>query len=293
MRGLRPVRSSTVALLRHFATVFGLIPSSRLSVESEACDLSLRPGRTSRWHLATLASWGSGCGGCAVERFAGGQHGVHDDGEFAGDGNRGTLEAEPLSQLQAPCAQIGLCPAAGERRCCGLVEQPAQVAITPSGDMPVIVDLAGLGAPGRQSNPGANRSRALEVARFLNRGDEGGGGYDTDAGNGHEQLAGIAAPGVRQQRAAQLRSAQASTDANIIEGRFIELVPEEKIVEAVTFESEDPAFGGTMTITTRLMLMRDGTKITFVAENVPPRISAADHKTGMASTLKNLANLLE
>jgi hypothetical protein len=24
--------------LRHFATVFGLIPSSRLSVESEACD---------------------------------------------------------------------------------------------------------------------------------------------------------------------------------------------------------------------------------------------------------------
>jgi len=31
-------RSSTVALFRHFATVLGLIPSSRLSVASEACD---------------------------------------------------------------------------------------------------------------------------------------------------------------------------------------------------------------------------------------------------------------
>ncbi|GHD03628.1 hypothetical protein [Novosphingobium pokkalii] len=44
----------------------------------------------------------------------------------------------------------------------------------------------------------------------------------------------------------------------------------------MTFESEDPAFGGTMTITTRLMLVRDGTKVTFVAENVPPGISESD-----------------
>ena len=32
------LRSSTVCRLRHFATVFGLIPSSRLSVASEAYD---------------------------------------------------------------------------------------------------------------------------------------------------------------------------------------------------------------------------------------------------------------
>jgi hypothetical protein len=39
VRAFDPVfRSSTVARLRHFATVLGLIPSSRLSVESEACD---------------------------------------------------------------------------------------------------------------------------------------------------------------------------------------------------------------------------------------------------------------
>ena len=49
----------------------------------------------------------------------------------------------------------------------------------------------------------------------------------------------------------------------------------------------------TMTITTTLTPVRDGTKVTFTAENVPAGISAADHKTGMESTLKNLANLLE
>lgn len=83
--------------------------------------------------------------------------------------------------------------------------------------------------------------------------------------------------------------------ADIFEGRFIELIPEEKIVEAVDFESADPDFAGTMTmtITTTLTPVRDGTKVTFMAENVPAGISAADHKAGMESTLKNLANLLE
>jgi len=82
-------------------------------------------------------------------------------------------------------------------------------------------------------------------------------------------------------------------NADIFEGRFIELIPDEKIVEAIDFESADPAFAGTMTITTTLTPVRDGTKVTFTAENVPAGISAADHKTGMESTLKNLANLLE
>jgi uncharacterized protein YndB with AHSA1/START domain len=82
-------------------------------------------------------------------------------------------------------------------------------------------------------------------------------------------------------------------NADVFEGRFIELIPEEKIVETVDFESADPAFGGTMTITTTLTPVRDGTKVTFTAENVPSGISAADHKSGMESTLKNLANLLE
>ncbi|MBZ9648124.1 SRPBCC family protein [Sphingobium sp. 3R8] len=86
---------------------------------------------------------------------------------------------------------------------------------------------------------------------------------------------------------------KSTEDADVFTGRFIELVPDEKIVEAVQFESADPAFAGTMTITTLLSAVRDGTKVTFVAEHVPPGISAADHTLGMDSSLKNLANLLE
>lgn len=82
-------------------------------------------------------------------------------------------------------------------------------------------------------------------------------------------------------------------DADIFEGRFVELIPNEKIVEAVEFESADPALAGTMTVTTLLTPVRDGTKVTFVAENVPRGISEADHKAGMDSSLRNLANLLE
>ena len=40
------------------------------------------------------------CGGFLPERFTGDQHAVHDDGELAGDCDRGAFEAEPFSQLQ-------------------------------------------------------------------------------------------------------------------------------------------------------------------------------------------------
>lgn len=84
-----------------------------------------------------------------------------------------------------------------------------------------------------------------------------------------------------------------TADADIFEGRFVELLPEEKIVEAIRFESDDPAFAGTMTITTTLTPVRDGTKVTFAAEDVPAGINESDHRAGIESTLRNLANLLE
>ena len=87
--------------------------------------------------------------------------------------------------------------------------------------------------------------------------------------------------------------AKSTNDADIFRGRFVELLPDKKIVEAVDFESDDPAFRGTMTITTTLAPVLDGTKVSFVAENVPDGISEADHRAGMESTLKNLANFIE
>lgn len=75
--------------------------------------------------------------------------------------------------------------------------------------------------------------------------------------------------------------------------RFVELDPDARIVETVDFESDEPAFGGTMTLTITLAAVTGGTKITFVAENVPAGISEQDHRSGMESSLKNLANLLD
>jgi uncharacterized protein YndB with AHSA1/START domain len=81
--------------------------------------------------------------------------------------------------------------------------------------------------------------------------------------------------------------------SDIIVGRFVELLPDSMIVEAVRFESDDPAMAGLMTLTTSLVPVVDGIKVTFAATDVPPGIDAADHRAGMESTLKNLANLLE
>jgi len=58
-----------------------------------------------------------------IEQLAGSQHGMHDDGQFARNGNGGPLEAEPLAKLQPPCSQVAIGVNAGQDRRRGLVEQ--------------------------------------------------------------------------------------------------------------------------------------------------------------------------
>lgn len=79
----------------------------------------------------------------------------------------------------------------------------------------------------------------------------------------------------------------------MVEGRFVELVPDERVVETVEFVSDDPAFAATMKITTTLMPVSGGTEVTIRCENVPSGIRPDDHQVGMASTLKNLAAFIE
>jgi uncharacterized protein YndB with AHSA1/START domain len=86
---------------------------------------------------------------------------------------------------------------------------------------------------------------------------------------------------------------KSSDDADVFEGRFAELVPDQRIVEAVRFESDDPAFGGEMVLTTTLQPTADGTQVTVRIENVPRGISAEDHEAGIASSLANLAAYVE
>jgi uncharacterized protein YndB with AHSA1/START domain len=72
-------------------------------------------------------------------------------------------------------------------------------------------------------------------------------------------------------------------------GRFVELVPGRRLVQTVEFDSADPAFAGTMVMTWSLEPVPEGTKVTVSASDVPPGISAEDHRAGLASSLDNLA----
>ena len=83
----------------------------------------------------------------------------------------------------------------------------------------------------------------------------------------------------------------AGTD--IVESRFIELVPGVRVVQAVDFVSDDPSYAGTMTMTWELTEVDGGTRVDITAGNVPDGIAAADHAAGLASSLENLANYLD
>ena len=84
-----------------------------------------------------------------------------------------------------------------------------------------------------------------------------------------------------------------SEHADVFQGRFVELVPDKRIVERVEFESDDPAFAGAMKVITVLTAVPGGTEVTISCENVPSGIGPGDHQKGIRSTLKNLAAFTE
>lgn len=80
---------------------------------------------------------------------------------------------------------------------------------------------------------------------------------------------------------------------DIAEGRFIALVPDQAVIQAIDFVSDDPGLSGTMTMSWLLRPVGGATEVRIIAEHVPPGISAADHAEGMASSLANLAAYLK
>ncbi|MBO0865125.1 MAG: SRPBCC family protein [Mycobacterium sp.] len=76
-------------------------------------------------------------------------------------------------------------------------------------------------------------------------------------------------------------------------GRFIELVPNKRVVEKLQFETSDPALRGVMTMTTTLADARGGTDVVVMHRGIPPGVSAADNEIGTKMALDKLAALLE
>ncbi|HCU91305.1 MAG TPA: ATPase [Actinobacteria bacterium] len=86
---------------------------------------------------------------------------------------------------------------------------------------------------------------------------------------------------------------KATADSDIVEARFVDIVPGERIVQAVGFVSENPAYAGTMIMTWEVAAADDGTRVSIVAGDVPDGISAEDHAAGLDSSLANLAAYVE
>lgn len=86
---------------------------------------------------------------------------------------------------------------------------------------------------------------------------------------------------------------KATPGSDVVEARFVDVVTGERVVQAVDFESDDPDFAGTMTMTWALTPEAGGTRVEVRADDVPPGISPDDHAAGMGSSLANLAALVE
>lgn len=71
--------------------------------------------------------------------------------------------------------------------------------------------------------------------------------------------------------------------------RFVELAPPERIVEAITFDSADPAFAGEMIMEVTLEAEDGGTLVSIVFKNIPPGIRPEDNEVGTESALEKLA----
>jgi uncharacterized protein YndB with AHSA1/START domain len=84
-----------------------------------------------------------------------------------------------------------------------------------------------------------------------------------------------------------------SEDTDTFQGRFVELVPYERIVEVVEFESKDPGFAGEMKITTSLADAGETTEVTILCQDIPGGIRPEDNANGCEQSLRKLAALLE
>lgn len=84
-----------------------------------------------------------------------------------------------------------------------------------------------------------------------------------------------------------------SDDTDTVEGTFVELLPNERIVWVTEFESEDPVFAGEMRIIWSLADADEGTEVTVLCEDIPQGIRLEDNELGSRQSLQKLAAFVE
>jgi uncharacterized protein YndB with AHSA1/START domain len=75
--------------------------------------------------------------------------------------------------------------------------------------------------------------------------------------------------------------------------RYIEIIPNKKIIEAVNFETNEADFAGEMIMEVTFASHQDGTEVTFHFKNIPRGIKPEDNEAGTISTLEKLAAFVE
>jgi uncharacterized protein YndB with AHSA1/START domain len=76
-------------------------------------------------------------------------------------------------------------------------------------------------------------------------------------------------------------------------GRFIELAPYEKIVEAIEFETDDLSLAGEMKLTVTFAEAGPATEVSILSEGIPRGIRLEDNRAGVTESLRKLAALVE
>ena len=75
--------------------------------------------------------------------------------------------------------------------------------------------------------------------------------------------------------------------------RFVELTPPSRIVEVITFHTDDPAFSGEMIMEVTLEPEGSGTLVSIRFKNIPPGIRPEDNEAGTRSSLEKLAQYVQ
>ena len=84
-----------------------------------------------------------------------------------------------------------------------------------------------------------------------------------------------------------------SEDTDTMAGRFVELISNEKLVQVVEFESDQPEFAGEMRITWSLTDAKGGTEVIVLCEDIPKGIRLEDNELGSRLSLRKLAAFVE
>jgi uncharacterized protein YndB with AHSA1/START domain len=76
-------------------------------------------------------------------------------------------------------------------------------------------------------------------------------------------------------------------------GTFVALVPDERVVQVLEFETDDELMRGEMTVSFTLTAVDGGTEVLAVHDQLPPGLAPADNEIGWRMSLEKLAQLVE